>query len=70
MEFQTPSPMKTPIKGKTLIPDNLLPYKILDAPDLSDNFYHNVLSWSSLNVILLSLKNTIYLYNPEDNQVD
>ncbi len=47
-----------------------MPFKVLDAPDLSDNFYYSVLSWSRQNIIALGLQNAIYGYCPEDNSVN
>jgi WD40 repeat protein len=47
-----------------------LPFKVLDAPDLSDNFYYSVLSWSKQNIIALGLQNAIYGYSPDDNSVN
>ena len=37
--------------------------KILDAPDIVDDYYLNLLSWSDSNVLSVALKNTLYLWN-------
>ncbi|XP_059201427.1 cell division cycle protein 20 homolog [Centropristis striata] len=37
------------------------PDKILDAPDLRNDFYLNLLDWSSRNVVAVALDNSVYL---------
>ena len=37
------------------------PFKILDAPGLSDDFYLNLLDWSSDNLLAVALESTVYL---------
>jgi cell division cycle 20-like protein 1 (cofactor of APC complex) len=44
-------------------------FKILDAPNLLDDFYIHILSWSSNNIISIALNNDIYLLNYENNNV-
>jgi WD40 repeat protein len=39
------------------------PVKVLDAPCFSDDYYFNILDWSSSNCIGIALKNTAYIYN-------
>jgi len=39
------------------------PFKVLDAPDLKDDFYLNLLDWSSLNVLSVGLGNNVYLWS-------
>ncbi|KAI8998131.1 WD40-repeat-containing domain protein [Gaertneriomyces semiglobifer] len=39
------------------------PEKILDAPGLSDDYYLNLLDWSSTNMLAIALENTVYLWN-------
>jgi len=45
------------------------PFKVLDAPYLQDDFYLNVLDWSSQNNLLVGLSNSIYIWNFSNNQV-
>ena len=45
------------------------PYKVLDAPDLQDDYYLNLLDWSSLNVLSVGLGSTVYLWNTSTCQV-
>lgn len=33
------------------------PYKILDAPGLSGDFYTNILDWTSSNLVVVALNN-------------
>ena len=49
------------------IPD--VPYKVLDAPDLQDDFYLNLIDWSSANILSVGLGTCVYLYNSQSNQV-
>jgi len=42
-------------------------YKILDAPNLQDDFYLNVLDWSHQNLIGVGLENTLYTWSPSTN---
>ncbi|KAM9322331.1 cell division cycle protein 20 homolog isoform 2-T2 [Pholidichthys leucotaenia] len=39
------------------------PDKILDAPELRNDFYLNLLDWSSRNVLAVGLHNSIYLWD-------
>ncbi|KAF8413084.1 hypothetical protein HHK36_001060 [Tetracentron sinense] len=52
-----PSPAKAPRK----VPRS--PYKVLDAPALQDDFYLNLVDWSSHNVLAVGLGNCVYLWN-------
>ncbi|XP_056665727.1 fizzy-related protein homolog [Monodelphis domestica] len=45
------------------------PFKILEAPDLRDDFYLNLLDWSRLNVIIVGLGNRAYLWSATTCQV-
>jgi len=37
------------------------PYKVLDAPQIRDDFYLNVLDWSANNIVSVALENSVYL---------
>mmetsp|Transcript_674 Transcript_674/g.1390 ORF Transcript_674/g.1390 Transcript_674/m.1390 type:complete len:522 (+) Transcript_674:2708-4273(+) len=39
------------------------PEKILDAPDIMDDYYLNLLDWSASNVLAVALAQTVYLWN-------
>lgn len=45
------------------------PIKILDAPYLKDNFYSNLLDWSSQNVAAIVLGSSVYLWSGYTKQV-
>lgn len=51
------SPRKPPRKISTV------PYKVLDAPALADDFYLNLVDWSSLNVLAVGLDTCVYLWS-------
>ena len=44
--------------------------KILDAPNLVDDYYLNLMDWSSQNVVALALGQSLYLWNAVSGQVD
>ena len=46
------------------------PFKVLDAPLLQDDFYLNVLDWSSSNILGVGLGNTVYTWNLSTNVVN
>lgn len=39
------------------------PLRILDAPDLKDDYYLNLMSWSASNVLAIALSSTLYLWD-------
>lgn len=39
------------------------PYKILDAPNLQDDFYLNLIDWSERNQIAVALDSSLYLWS-------
>ncbi|KAK7015261.1 WD40-repeat-containing domain protein [Favolaschia claudopus] len=42
---------------------DVTPTRILDAPDLADDFYLNLMDWSTLNVLAVGLGTSVYLWN-------
>ncbi|KAL7554965.1 hypothetical protein ACHAWF_018529 [Thalassiosira exigua] len=46
------------------------PTRILDAPDLLDDYYLNLLSWSDTNILAVALAQTVYLWNAETGAID
>ena len=38
-----------------------VPYKVLDAPELADDFYLNLVDWGSANVLGVGLKSSVYM---------
>ena len=47
---------------------NKLPYKILDAPSLVDDYYLNLLDWSSTNNVAIGLDSTVYVWSASTNK--
>jgi len=46
-----------------------IPFKVLDAPELQDDFYLNLVDWSSQNVLSVGLGNCVYLWSACTSQV-
>ena len=46
-----------------------VPTKVLDAPSLQDDFYLNLVDWSSQNVLAVGLGNTVYLWSAATSKV-
>nr|NP_989485.1 fizzy-related protein homolog [Gallus gallus]AAL31949.1 CDH1-C [Gallus gallus] len=46
-----------------------IPFKVLDAPELRDDFYLNLVDWSSLNVLSVGLGPCVYLWSACTSQV-
>jgi hypothetical protein len=48
-----------------------VPYKVLDAPDLQDDFYLNLVDWSKdCNMLGVALHSAVYTWNAETSHVD
>ena len=46
-----------------------VPFKVLDAPDLADDFYLNLVDWSSTNVLAVGLGSCVYLWSAKNSTV-
>ncbi|VEL10260.1 unnamed protein product [Protopolystoma xenopodis] len=46
-----------------------VPYKVLDAPELQDDFYLNLVDWSSQNMLAVGLGTCVYLWSAITSQV-
>jgi WD40 repeat protein len=44
--------------------------KILDAPDIVDDYYLNLISWSDKNLLAVALRNRLYLWNGNTGYVE
>ncbi|KAK3158336.1 hypothetical protein QOZ80_2AG0135820 [Eleusine coracana subsp. coracana] len=66
------SPMGTPGSGNIFKPRKIprSPYKILDAPDMQDDFYRSLLDWSSHDVLAVGLGSCVYLWNANRDKDD
>jgi len=58
--------LKSPRKPPRKINKN--PYKVLDAPDLTDDFYLNLVDWSAQNTLAVGLGHCVYLWNAQNSQ--
>jgi cell division cycle protein 20 (cofactor of APC complex) len=46
------------------------PARVLDAPDIVDDYYLNLVSWSSKNVFAVALHGTVYLWNAKSGTTE
>lgn len=46
-----------------------VPYKVLDAPDLADDFYLNLVDWGSQNMLGVGLGQCVYMWNSSSGRV-
>lgn len=46
-----------------------VPYKVLDAPELQDDFYLNLVDWSAKNILSVGLASSVYLWSACTSQV-
>jgi|TARA_B110001450_G_C17651476_1_gene493473 cell division cycle 20-like protein 1 (cofactor of APC complex) len=46
-----------------------MPYKVLDAPNLQDDFYLNLVDWSASNVLAVGLNRAVYIWSACTSQV-
>lgn len=44
--------------------------RILDAPDIIDDYYLNLLSWSATNILAVALRGRLYLWHGESGHVE
>ena len=40
-----------------------MPFKVLDAPSLQDDFYLNLVDWSSSNILAVGLGRAVYIWS-------
>lgn len=59
--------LRSPRKPIRKIPK--VPFKVLDAPELQDDFYLNLVDWSSTNVLGVGLGTSVYLWSACTSQV-
>ena len=46
-----------------------VPFKVLDAPDLADDFYLNLVDWGSSNILGVGLGSCVYMWNSASGRV-
>ena len=56
-----------PKKKQRRIPK--IPFKVLDAPALQDDFYLNLVDWSSYNNLAVGLSSCIYIWSASSSKV-
>ncbi|DAZ93530.1 TPA: hypothetical protein N0F65_000146 [Lagenidium giganteum] len=61
------TPVLVPSTCSRHIPSS--PTRILDAPELRDDYYLNLVSWGDNNVLAVALDQTVYLYNTETGAI-
>ncbi|XP_016575623.1 protein FIZZY-RELATED 3 isoform X3 [Capsicum annuum] len=59
--------VSTPPKPPRKVPKT--PHKVLDAPALQDDFYLNLVDWSSQNVLAVGLGTCVYLWTASNSRV-
>jgi len=63
------------VNNSSPLPLNLLerfqkiPFKVLEAPQIQDDFYLNLVDWSSQNLLAVGLNHSVYLWNALTSQV-
>lgn len=60
-------PLDEVVKPPRKIPK--IPYRILDAPGLQDDFYLNLVDWSAQNVLAVALESAVYVWNATTSTV-
>lgn len=63
--------VKTPLStksGSRYIPTN--PERILDAPDIVNDYYLNLLDWSKNNIVTVALGQSVYLWNAGTGNIE
>lgn len=46
-----------------------IPFKVLDAPALQDDFYLNLVDWSSNNNLAVGLSSCVYIWSASSSKV-
>ncbi|KAF3699353.1 Cell division cycle protein 20 -like protein p55CDC [Channa argus] len=59
----------TPASGKKTRYISSTPDRILDAPELKNDFYLNLLDWSSRNALAVALHNSVYLWDATQGEI-
>ncbi|KAK6461063.1 substrate-specific activator of APC-dependent proteolysis [Scheffersomyces coipomensis] len=47
-----------------------VPYRVLDAPELSDDFYLNLVDWGAQDILAVGLGDSVYLWDGATQSVD
>lgn len=49
---------------------NSLPFKILDAPNLQDDYYLNLVDWSQSDNLAVGMKDIVYVWNFQNGNIN
>uniref|UniRef100_UPI003AAAD3DC cell division cycle protein 20 homolog n=1 Tax=Centroberyx gerrardi TaxID=166262 RepID=UPI003AAAD3DC len=63
------SQVTTPASTKKTRYISSVPDRILDAPELRNDFYLNLLDWSSQNILAVALHNNVYLWDATQGDI-
>lgn len=73
--FDSKSPVRPDSKQLLLSPSKQfrkiakIPYRVLDAPSLADDFYYDLVDWSSTDMLAVALGKSIFLTDNETGEV-
>lgn len=60
---------KQSVASKVLRKVPSAPVRILDAPDIVDDYYLNLISWSKENILAVALARSVYLWNATTGEI-
>lgn len=66
--INTPATSAQRVKKLRHVPTS--PSRILDAPDIKNDYYYNVLDWSPNNIVVVALDKTVYLWKAASGDVE
>lgn len=64
---QTHNQVQSIIRANRVIPNT--PVRILNAPDIMDDYYLNILDWGNNNILAIALNSTVYLWNASNGEI-
>ncbi|EHY57343.1 substrate-specific activator of APC-dependent proteolysis [Exophiala dermatitidis] len=67
INYSSQSILQTPRKQPR--PIAKVPFKVLDAPELADDFYLNLVDWGSANILGVGLGSCVYMWNSTTGKV-
>lgn len=68
INYTSQSILQTPRKQPR--PISKVPYKVLDAPELQDDFYLNLVDWGSAGILGVGLGSSVYMWNSQTGKVN
>lgn len=75
-ELYSLSPVRADTQSLLLLPPkktrkiSKIPYRVLDAPDLADDFYLNLVDWGSQDILAVGLGSSVYLWDGSSGTVN